>query len=226
MRPIVEARDALAFWEARYAAGLVYGTQPTSIAPRLAALFRQAQVHTILEAGCGSGRDALYYAEQGFAVTGLDLSGNGLRRARARARAAGLAVAFVQGDLADPALRPGCFDACVAVHLIHLQPAGLRQRLVNSLWHLARDGGILAMANYSTAEAGFETWPPYPEPNTRVDPRGKLVHFFEAGELEALLPPARFEILALEAVDLCETPDSGPVAHKEWLAIARKVRAC
>lgn len=226
MRPIVEAHDAQAFWEARYAAGLVYGTQPTSIAPRLAEVFRRERVRTILDAGCGSGRDALYYAEQGFAVTGLDLSGNALRRARARAEAAGLVLAFVQGDLAETALRPGCFDACVAVHLIHLQPAALRQRLVNALWHLTRDGGILTMVNYSTAEAGFDTWQAYPEPNTRVDPKGKLVHFFEAEELEALMPPARFEILRLEAVDLSESPDSGPVTHKEWLTIARKVRAC
>lgn len=225
-RPFSDPEEALPFWERRYADGPVYGVEPTSLAPRLAALFRFHGVETLLEAGCGSGRDALYYAAEGFAVTGMDLSANALGWARRRAEALGLQVTFLQEDLAETALPPGSFDACVAVHLMHLYPAPLRQRLVNQLWRLTRDGGMVAMANYSTREAGFDTWEPYPEPNSRIDPKGKLVHFFAAEEFEQLVPRDRFEILTLEEVELAEVPDSGPVTHREWLAVARKIRAC
>ena len=75
----VEPDDAAAFWEGRYAQGRLYGTEPTSVALRLALLFRRERVASILEAGCGSGRDALFYAREGFAVTGLDLSPSALR---------------------------------------------------------------------------------------------------------------------------------------------------
>ncbi len=223
---VVEPEQAAAFWEARYAQGRIYGTEPTSVAHRLEALFRVHGVRTLLEAGCGSGRDALHYARQGFEVTGTDLSRNALHWARERAREEGLAIRWLQDNLAETSLPPDSFDAVVAIHLIHLQPAPTRAAMVNQLWRLARDGGLIALANYSTHEAGFTSWAPYPEPNTRVDPKGKVVHFFTAEELQALLPPGRFDLLSLEEVDLAEVPDSGPVTHQEWLAVARKVRAC
>lgn len=55
----------------------------------------------ILELGCGSGRIAVALAGDGHAVTGLDRSPAMLRRARDRARAAGVEVALVAGDLRD-----------------------------------------------------------------------------------------------------------------------------
>ncbi len=222
----VEPSDAPAFWEGRYAHGLLYGTEPTSVAHRLAEVFRRERVASILEAGCGSGRDALHYARQGFHVTGVDLSQNALRWARAQADREGLEIALRAGDLLTVDLPMGSFDATVAIHLIHLQPEPVRQAMVNRLWLLTRDGGLVAMANYSTEEAGFSAWEPYPEPHTRIDPKGKLVHFFDAEDIAALLPPGRFDLITCELVDLSEVPDGGPVTHREWLTVARKIRAC
>lgn len=222
----IEPEDALAFWDGRYAQGLVYGTEPTSTAHRLVTVFRRERVATILEAGCGSGRDALLYARKGFAVTGLDVSQNALRWVKAQAGREGLGITLLVGDLLASDLPPGSFDATVAIHLIHLVPEPVRQAMVNRLWLLTRDGGLIATANYSTEEAGFTTWAPYPEPNTRVDPKGKLIHFFDVEDIAALFPPDRFDLLTCELVDLHEIPDRGPVTHREWLTIARKIRAC
>lgn len=226
IRRVVESGSAAAFWDARYAGGPLYGTEPTSVARRLVGLFRAHGVRVLLEAGCGSGRDALLYAREGFDVTATEISSNALRWVHDRAEAEGLRLTLLLDDLAETRLTPGSFDAAVAIHLIHLQPAPLRQAMVNHLWRLVRDGGLIAMANYSVNETGYTTWDPYPEPGTRVDPKGKLIHFFDEADLRALLPPDRFDLLTLEEVDLAEVPDSGPVAHREWLAIARKVRAC
>jgi len=226
MSGVVEPGNAVAFWDRRYADALVYGTEPTSVARQLVVVFRAHGVRSILEAGCGSGRDALLYAREGFEVTGIEISENALRWARERARAGGLQMALFRDDLAETRMQPAAFDAAVAIHLVHLQPAPVRRTMVNQLWRLTRDGGLVAMANYSTREAGFTTWDVYPEPNTRVDPKGKIVHFFDEADLRALLPPDRFDLLTLEEVELAEVPDSGPVTHWEWLAIARKIRPC
>ena len=180
----------------------------------------------LLEAGCGSGRDALFYAREGFTVTGLDVSAHALRRARERAADTGVSIAFIADDLLVDQPAPGSFDAVVAIHLLHLQPEPVRQAMMNRLWSLARDGGLIALANYATDETGFTTWQSYPERNTRVDPKGKLVHFFDAEDIAALLPPHRFHLLTCDVVDLAEVPDGGPVTHRELLTIARKVRAC
>jgi len=226
VKAVTDVEAARAFWERRYAEGRLYGTQATSIALRLAELFRSHKVTTLLDAGCGSGRDALFYAAAGFSVTGVDLSANALRWAREDALAQGVPLTLLQADLGEASLPLGTFDACVAVHLIHLQPADLRLRLVNRLWQLTRDSGLIAMTNYSTAETGFASWEAYFESNTRIDPKGKLVHFFEAEEFDELLPPGRFEILVREEVDLHEVNDGGPASHREWLVVARKIQAC
>jgi SAM-dependent methyltransferase len=52
----------------------------------------------ILELACGTGRITLPLAEQGFSVTGLDISEGMLARARAKARDRGLAIDWVQAD--------------------------------------------------------------------------------------------------------------------------------
>ena len=79
MMRALEPENAAAFWDARYADALVYGTEPTSVARRLVDVFRSHGVRSLLEAGCGSGRDALLYAREGFEVTGTDISANALR---------------------------------------------------------------------------------------------------------------------------------------------------
>jgi SAM-dependent methyltransferase len=53
----------------------------------------------ILDLCCGSGRHSIPLAALGYDVTGLDLSRPLLRRAKAAARASGVAVRWVHGDM-------------------------------------------------------------------------------------------------------------------------------
>jgi len=100
MRRAVEPGNAVSFREAPYADALVYGTEPTSVARRLVAVFHAQGVQSILEAGCDSGRDALLYAREGFEVTGTEISENALWWVRERAQAEGLQITLLRDDLA------------------------------------------------------------------------------------------------------------------------------
>ena len=126
MARAIQPEDAAVFWDGRYAHARLYGTEPTSVARQLARLFRQEKVTTVLDAGCGSGRDVLFFAREGFTATGLDISAHALRWAREQAADTGVPIALIAGDLLATNLAPGSFDAVVAVHLIHLQPDRLR----------------------------------------------------------------------------------------------------
>lgn len=73
-----------------------------------------------LDIGCGTGRDAVFLAERGWSVTGVDNVQQPLEAARERARSAGVNVTWVDGDVAkldalaigdgyDLLLDRGCF---------------------------------------------------------------------------------------------------------------------
>jgi SAM-dependent methyltransferase len=53
----------------------------------------------VVDLGCGSGINAVWLAQHGFAVTGIDLSPLAIEQARARAAATGVAVRFEEDDL-------------------------------------------------------------------------------------------------------------------------------
>lgn len=63
-----------------------------------------------LDLGCGSGIWSVTLAQRGWQVTGVDVVPKAVRRARDRAKAAGVAVRFVRGDvtaLRSAGIEPG-----------------------------------------------------------------------------------------------------------------------
>lgn len=56
----------------------------------------------VLEIGCGTGTNAIYLAQHGFDVTGVDLSKTALQKAREKAKAANVKVNFIEADLTAP----------------------------------------------------------------------------------------------------------------------------
>jgi NAD(P)H dehydrogenase (quinone) len=69
---------------------------------------------TILDIGCGTGRHAIELAQRGYAVTGLDLSAEMLRRAAAAARAANVQVHWIRADATRFSL-PQAYDAALCL---------------------------------------------------------------------------------------------------------------
>jgi len=63
----------------------------------------------VLDLCCGPGRHAVPLAKRGFDVTGVDLSGYLLDKARAHAASKKASVEFVEQDMRD-FVRPGAFD--------------------------------------------------------------------------------------------------------------------
>jgi SAM-dependent methyltransferase len=56
---------------------------------------------SLLDLGCGTGELAIRFAENGFAVTGVDLSSDMLSVARAKAEDAGHSISFYEQDMSE-----------------------------------------------------------------------------------------------------------------------------
>jgi len=106
----------------------------------------------ILELGCGGGQTSIAFAQQGATVVGVDISDQQLRFARTLAAQAGVAVAFVQGDISVlPNFQAGEWDLIFSTYTLqYVEDLPLclaecwrllrhRGRLVFSLDHPLRD---------------------------------------------------------------------------------------
>ncbi|HSR33503.1 MAG TPA: class I SAM-dependent methyltransferase [Anaerolineae bacterium] len=63
-----------------------------------------------IDLGCGTGANAIYLAQRGFEMTGVDFAEAALEKARARARDAGVRIDFILDDLTNLRHVSGTFD--------------------------------------------------------------------------------------------------------------------
>jgi ubiquinone/menaquinone biosynthesis C-methylase UbiE len=76
----------------------------------------------VIDLGCGTGSLAVLLAEAGYDVQGLDFSAGMVAAAEAKARAAGVAASFRQGDAASPPYPAGSADVVLDRHVLWALP--------------------------------------------------------------------------------------------------------
>ena len=117
--------EASAYWDGFYKKDLSEIERPSQFAAFVASEFRY--IDTIVDVGCGSGRDSLFFATHRHRVCGVDASASAVALASRRAQAMGLAnCRFVQADASQP----------LAPQLAAALPEGSVQRLVYARFFL------------------------------------------------------------------------------------------
>lgn len=70
----MEDYASLKYWNDLYSKDNFFGTGPTKLAQYAETLIKTNKIHSILEIGCGQGRDAIYFSQFGYDVKALDIS--------------------------------------------------------------------------------------------------------------------------------------------------------
>ncbi|MBU4466552.1 class I SAM-dependent methyltransferase, partial [Patescibacteria group bacterium] len=97
----------------------------------------------ILEVGCGSGKDCIYFAEKGLNIIGLDLSSGMLEQARKNAKKKNLKIQFVQSSMSQLDFPDAYFDGIwTKAALVHIAPNDYNKVLSEFNRVLKRDGFI------------------------------------------------------------------------------------
>src|SRR3984957_12486778 len=158
----------------------------------------------LLDAGCGTGENALLAAGRGADVTGIDVAPTAIARARAKAAARGLAARFEVADALAPAPLALTPDIVIDSGVFHVFGDDDRARYVASLAAVLRPAGVCYLMCFSDRQPG--TWGP-----RRV----------RADELRAAFSDG-WAVESINADTFDINPMNGTTQVQAWLAAIRR----
>jgi len=130
-------------WDERYGATeLVWGAGPNRF---LVDEVTGLKPGTALDVACGEGRNAIWLAQNGWQVVGVDFSAVGLKKARRLAVESGVTVEWTQGDVTtwEP---PNTYDLVVVMYL-HL-PGDIRHSVFARMARSVAPGGTMLVVGH------------------------------------------------------------------------------
>lgn len=101
-----------------------------------------------LDLACGEGRNAVWLAQRGWQVTGVDFSGVGLDKARRLADSRGVTVNWVQADVLEWSPPAGGFDLVIVLYL--QLPSPERRRALGLGAGAVAPGGVLLVVGHDS----------------------------------------------------------------------------
>jgi len=118
-----EKKDQRDQWEKAYRNNEdFFGEEPSELALSVIGTLEEEGAKSILEMGCGQGRDTFFFARKGFDVHALDYSAEGIERIRAKAEEDGLELGLAVHDVRDPLPFPDeSFDAVYSHMLLTME---------------------------------------------------------------------------------------------------------
>ena len=156
-QPTSHERMAGRAWDASYHDG----PAPWDIGRPQAALVRLASkgvfAGAVLDAGCGSGENALHLASLGMSVLGVDVAETALAMARQKARERGIDAEFAAADAFHLQRLGRKFQTVLDCGLFHTFDAEERPQYVASLASVVEQGGTVYVLCFS--DSGPETGP-------------------------------------------------------------------
>jgi SAM-dependent methyltransferase len=152
------ATDPLAHWNARFSApGYRFGTAPN--------VFLTTQAHRLepgqraLAVADGEGRNGVWLARQGLAVTSVDFSPVALAKARRLADEAGVTLDFIEADLAAWDWPKAAFDVVAGIFFQFAGPDA-RATSFRNMKAALKPGGLLLIEGYGPKQLEYKTGGP------------------------------------------------------------------
>lgn len=188
------------------------GTPPWDLQhpqPALAAIADRVK-GSVLDVGCGTGENALFFAEKGHEVIGVDFVERVVNQARRKARQRHVRAEFLQMDALKITELGRVFDSVIDCGLFHVLCDEDRAAYVEALAGVTRPGSHLFLMCFRDEEPG--------DRGPRRISQGELRAAFQCGWKVASIEPIQFEPNP-DAEDR-DFSEGGP---KGWLATVQRV---
>lgn len=163
---------------------------------------------SVLDAGCGTGENAIYLASRGHEVLGVDYVSKAIDQAKAKAADRDSTARFEVADATQLDQLGRTFDSVIDCGLFHTFTDEDRPRYVKSLAAVVRPGGRAHILCFSDKE------PPGQGPRRVTE--AEIRDAFREGWTVESIEPTRFQSL-----DHPETRNFTPGGPHAWLARVR-----
>lgn len=125
--------------------GYYWGRVPSRVCYRVLELLPPDRPIRVMDIGCGEGRNAVFFARNGYRVTAFDTSSKGVEKTRQLAAEAGVQIDVFTADinqfrLAEP------FDVLFSTGVLQYVPQEQRQGLLANYQEYTCPGGLNALS--------------------------------------------------------------------------------
>lgn len=209
-------------WDKTYAgAQEFFGREPSELAVSALPTMREHRAKTVLELGCGQGRDTWYFARNGMSVTALDYSDTGICQMRDAAKKEGLegVVTARVHDARDPLPFPDASFDAVYSHMfftMEFSEADV-QKMLDDCRRVLKPGGINIYSVRNDHDPHYGKFEPKGKDMWK-NPLGFVVHFFPEERLREL--STGYEILWIKEFE----DGSPPFTKKLYEVVLQKPR--
>ncbi len=153
------------YWENAFESGEYKHWEFNYPSPELVALVTAGLLRKnarILDVGCGGGFEAIFMANCGFRVMGVDISIAALRIAKKRAKKANVIVDWQRGEVLALPMQPDSIDFVTDRGLFHLIDDAHRPQYASEVYRVLKNGGR-ALIRGASEESGHDRFNPVSE---------------------------------------------------------------
>lgn len=177
-------------WDKKYATEkYLFGREAIPFLQENVDLLPKGQV---LDLAMGEGRNGVFLATKGFQVTGVDVSGEGLKKATALASEQGTTITTLVADLETYAIPPNTFDVIICTYYF-------QRDLFPQIATALKSGGMALIETYTMDHLQYR-------------PRFNKAWLLEPNELLTMLPGLR--VLRYQEVDTGQAAFASILAQK------------
>jgi len=143
----------------------------TNFAKRAYKLIKTKNLKTLLDLGCGDGRDSIYFSNKGLKVTAVDFSESGIEELKARQNR----IDCVLKDIRNVNFPKNSFDVIYAHLALHYFDDKTTSNIFDNLYKILKKGGLIFIKCKSTDDPLFGKGEKVGE---NMYKKGHIRHFF------------------------------------------------
>lgn len=169
------------FWEKSFQENqLMWGENPTDSVYEAIELFQKNGLKKILIPGFGYGRNAQVFTENGFDVSGIEISKTAIDLAKQHYKGN---YKLFEGSVNDMPFDTELYDGIYCYALLHLLSEAERAKFIQNCFRQLKMGGVMVFITLSTKDARFGKGEELAR-NTFLTKHGLNLFFYDAHSIQ------------------------------------------